>query len=109
MTYKLVKLTYKLFNLTYNKQVEGGCSEGNRGPSIWDTFANTKGNICDGTNGDIAVDQYHRYKVTIIILRFTNFLSLHYTSLDLGCVCFDSNLINYNLWFIYYAWLRKNL
>ncbi|MCL7023500.1 hypothetical protein MKW94_000646, partial [Papaver nudicaule] len=43
-------------------QVEGASNEGGRGDSIWDVFARTEGNILDGSNGDIAVDQYHLYK-----------------------------------------------
>ncbi|CAN6485728.1 unnamed protein product [Victoria cruziana] len=43
-------------------QVEGAANEGGRGDSIWDVFSHTKGKIIDGSNGDIAVDQYHRYQ-----------------------------------------------
>ncbi|KAK4487886.1 hypothetical protein RD792_003624 [Penstemon davidsonii] len=43
-------------------QVEGAWNEDGRGPSIWDAFSHSPGNICDGSNADIAVDQYHRYK-----------------------------------------------
>ncbi|KAF6164639.1 hypothetical protein GIB67_032867 [Kingdonia uniflora] len=44
-------------------QVEGASNEGGRGNSIWDVFSHTEGKIKDGSNGDTAVDQYHRYKV----------------------------------------------
>ncbi|KAK6915789.1 Glycoside hydrolase family 1 [Dillenia turbinata] len=54
-------------------QVEGACKEGGRGPSIWDAFSNSPGNICDGTNGDIAVDQYHRYKEDIALMADLGF------------------------------------
>ncbi|XP_024540409.1 beta-glucosidase 13 isoform X1 [Selaginella moellendorffii] len=43
-------------------QYEGAAKEGGRGPSIWDVYAHTPGKIMDGTTGDVAVDQYHRYK-----------------------------------------------
>ncbi|TXG48440.1 hypothetical protein EZV62_027734 [Acer yangbiense] len=43
-------------------QIEGACKEGGRGASIWDAFSHTEGKILDGSNGDIAVDHYHRYK-----------------------------------------------
>ncbi|KAJ6357445.1 hypothetical protein OIU78_005324 [Salix suchowensis] len=43
-------------------QIEGASTEGGRGPCIWDAFARSKGNILDGSNGDIAVDHYHRYE-----------------------------------------------
>ena len=42
-------------------QVEGAASKDGRTPSIWDTFAKTKGKVVDGGNGDVAVDQYHLY------------------------------------------------
>ncbi|KAH8496776.1 hypothetical protein H0E87_019501 [Populus deltoides] len=44
-------------------QIEGASNEGGRGPCIWDAFAQSKGNILDGSNGDVAVDHYHRYKI----------------------------------------------
>ncbi|PON37122.1 Glycoside hydrolase [Trema orientale] len=44
-------------------QVEGASNEGGRGPSIWDAFSHTAGKIIDGSNGDTAVDQYHKFKV----------------------------------------------
>ncbi|KAK6934372.1 Glycoside hydrolase family 1 [Dillenia turbinata] len=43
-------------------QFEGAVNEGNKGPSIWDTFAKESGRIVDKSNADIAVDQYHRFK-----------------------------------------------
>lgn len=44
--------------------MEGAAAEGGRGPSIWDTFTNqTPEKIIDGSNGNVAVDQYHHYKV----------------------------------------------
>eukprot|EP00249_Psilotum_nudum_P032012 c47105_g1_i1 orf=277-1869(+) len=49
-------------------QVEGAVNEGGRGPSIWDTFAYTPGKILDGSNGDIAVDQYHRFQEDIELM-----------------------------------------
>ncbi|KAH7578342.1 hypothetical protein JRO89_XS01G0370600 [Xanthoceras sorbifolium] len=41
-------------------QVEGAANEDGRTPSIWDTFAHD-GNVHGGT-GDVACDQYHKYK-----------------------------------------------
>lgn len=40
-------------------QIEGGASEGGRGPSIWDTFSHTPGKTAQGATGDIAADHYH--------------------------------------------------
>ncbi|KAJ6718164.1 hypothetical protein OIU79_006148 [Salix purpurea] len=54
-------------------QIEGASSEGGRGPSIWDAFALSKGNILDGSNGDIAVDHYHRYEEDIEIIAKLGF------------------------------------
>ncbi|CAK9140759.1 unnamed protein product [Ilex paraguariensis] len=54
-------------------QVEGACNEGGRGPSIWDAFSHTQGKICDGSNGDISVDQYHRYKEDIDLIAKMGF------------------------------------
>jgi beta-glucosidase len=41
-------------------QIEGGATEGGRGPSIWDTFSHTPGKTEGGATGDIAADHYHR-------------------------------------------------
>lgn len=49
-------------------QVEGAAQEAGRGPSIWDTFARIPGKILDGTNGDVAVDQYHRFEEDVEIM-----------------------------------------
>eukprot|EP00253_Pinus_taeda_P035631 PITA_35631 len=50
-------------------QAEGAAHEGGKGPSIWDTFSHTPGKIADGKNGDVAVDQYHRYKEDVQLLK----------------------------------------
>lgn len=47
---------------TASYQVEGAIEEDGRKPSIWDTFTQQKGTIMDGSDGSIAVDQYHRYE-----------------------------------------------
>ncbi|XP_057833538.1 beta-glucosidase 12 [Cryptomeria japonica] len=49
-------------------QYEGAAKEDGRGISIWDTFSHTPGKIADGSNGDVANDQYHRYKEDIKLL-----------------------------------------
>nr|XP_016445135.1 PREDICTED: beta-glucosidase 42-like isoform X2 [Nicotiana tabacum] len=49
-------------------QVEGGSKEGGRGPSIWDSFSHTQGKICDGSTGDMAADQFHRYREDIELI-----------------------------------------
>lgn len=40
-------------------QIEGGARDGGRGPSIWDTFSHTPGNVARGEIGDVACDSYH--------------------------------------------------
>ncbi|KMT14422.1 hypothetical protein BVRB_4g072000 isoform B [Beta vulgaris subsp. vulgaris] len=51
-------------------QYEGAVKEDGRGPSIWDTFTHDhQDKIKDGSNGDIAVDSYHRYKEDVKIIK----------------------------------------
>ncbi|KAL4201797.1 hypothetical protein AMTRI_Chr02g260480 [Amborella trichopoda] len=50
-------------------QFEGASSEGKRGQSIWDTFSRKPGRILDFSNADVAVDQYHRFKADIDLMR----------------------------------------
>ncbi|XP_057456241.1 beta-glucosidase 12-like isoform X1 [Lotus japonicus] len=54
-------------------QYEGAANEGGRGPSIWDTFTHKNPEtILDRSNGDVAVDQYHRYKEDVQIMKYMN-------------------------------------
>ncbi len=50
-------------------QVEGAAKEDGRGPSIWDTFSHAPGNIAMDHTGDVAVDQYHRYKDDVQLMK----------------------------------------
>nr|Q75W17.1 RecName: Full=Furcatin hydrolase; Short=FH; Flags: Precursor [Viburnum furcatum]BAD14925.1 furcatin hydrolase [Viburnum furcatum] len=51
-------------------QYEGAVKEGGRTPSIWDTFAHEfPDKIADGSNGDVAVDFYHRYKDDVKLMK----------------------------------------
>ncbi|KAJ6804216.1 beta-glucosidase 12-like [Iris pallida] len=51
-------------------QYEGAAKEGSKGPSIWDTFTQAHPEkIADGSNGDVAVDQYHRYKEDVLLMK----------------------------------------
>ncbi|KAF7809051.1 beta-glucosidase 40 [Senna tora] len=50
-------------------QYEGAVKEDGRGPSVWDTFSRIPGKIADGSNADVAVDQYHRYEEDIELMK----------------------------------------
>ncbi|MDN4618998.1 glycoside hydrolase family 1 protein [Paenibacillus sp. PsM32] len=49
-------------------QVEGAWNEDGKGPSMWDSFTKIPGKTFKGTNGDVAVDHYHRYKEDIALM-----------------------------------------
>lgn len=48
-------------------QVEGAADEDGRTPSIWDTFAHA-GMYTDKSTGDIASDEYHKYKEDVQLM-----------------------------------------
>jgi beta-glucosidase len=50
-------------------QIEGAAHEDGRGLSIWDTFAQMPRRIRDGSNGDVSVDHYHRYKEDVALMK----------------------------------------
>ncbi|KAL3537303.1 hypothetical protein ACH5RR_000669 [Cinchona calisaya] len=51
-------------------QIEGAAHEGGKGPSIWDNFTHAHPEkIWDHSNGDIAIDYYHRYKEDIRLVK----------------------------------------
>jgi beta-glucosidase len=50
-------------------QVEGAADVDGRGPSVWDTFSHERGRISDGSTGDVAADQYHRYAEDVALMR----------------------------------------
>ncbi|TKY52522.1 Hydroxyisourate hydrolase [Spatholobus suberectus] len=47
-------------------QVEGAAIEEGRTPSIWDTFAHA--GDAHGENGDVACDEYHKYKEDVRLM-----------------------------------------
>ncbi|MGL4393022.1 MAG: GH1 family beta-glucosidase [Fusobacteriaceae bacterium] len=49
-------------------QVEGAWNEDGKGLSIWDNFSKIPGKTFEGTNGDVAVDHYHRYKEDVKLM-----------------------------------------
>ena len=54
---------------TASYQVEGAWKEDGKGESIWDRFSHTPGTIMNGDTGDVACDQYHRYKNDIALMK----------------------------------------
>jgi beta-glucosidase len=51
-------------------QIEGGWNEDGKGPSIWDTFGHTPGNVFNDIPGDVACDHYHRYPEDIELMKW---------------------------------------
>lgn len=49
-------------------QVEGAWNEDGKGVSNWDVFSKIPGKTFQGTNGDVAVDHYHKYKEDIRLM-----------------------------------------
>ncbi len=54
---------------TASYQVEGAWNEDGRGESVWDRFSHTEGKILNGDTGDVACDEYHRYKEDVAIMK----------------------------------------
>ncbi|CAI0450265.1 unnamed protein product [Linum tenue] len=51
-------------------QVEGAVAEDGKGPSNWDVYTNKyRERIADGSNGNVAIDGYHRYKEDVAIMK----------------------------------------
>jgi beta-glucosidase len=61
-------------------QVEGAWNADGKGESNWDHFAHTVGKIKGGANGDVACDQYHRYKEDVAILKRLNQKSYRFST-----------------------------
>lgn len=49
-------------------QVEGAWNTHGKGKSVWDEFSKFPGKTFEGTNGDVAVDHYHRYKEDVKLM-----------------------------------------
>jgi len=49
-------------------QVEGAWNADGKGESIWDRYAHA-GKLANGDTGDVACDQYHRYRDDIALMR----------------------------------------
>ncbi|ESO84672.1 hypothetical protein LOTGIDRAFT_131756, partial [Lottia gigantea] len=50
-------------------QVEGAWNEDGKGPSIWDIFVHTSGQIYMNETADVTCDSYHNYKEDVQLLR----------------------------------------
>jgi len=60
-------------------QVEGAAYEGGRGECIWDTFSRKPGAVYAGENGNVACDQYHRYKEDVSLMAELGFTSYRFS------------------------------
>ncbi|MBD2086606.1 GH1 family beta-glucosidase [Trichocoleus sp. ST-U3] len=49
-------------------QIEGAATEGDRKPSVWDTFSATPGRVENGDTGAVACDHYHRYETDVELM-----------------------------------------
>ncbi|KAJ3672947.1 hypothetical protein LUZ60_006321 [Juncus effusus] len=55
-------------------QVEGATNEEEgRGPSVWDPYVHTPGNIADNKTADVTTDEYHLYREDVDIMKKLNF------------------------------------
>lgn len=50
-------------------QIEGAARVDGRGPSIWDKFCQTSGNVWNNQSGEVACDHYHRYQEDVSLMR----------------------------------------
>lgn len=50
-------------------QVEGAYQEDGRGLSVWDTFSHVAGKTANGDTGDVADDNYHRFREDIQLIK----------------------------------------
>lgn len=50
-------------------QVEGSPLADGAGPSIWHDFSHTPGCVANGDTGDIACDNYHRFRDDVVLMR----------------------------------------
>ena len=64
---------------TASYQVEGATKVGGRVDCIWDTYAKVPGAIIAGQNGDVAADQYNRYKEDVAIMASLGFQSYRFS------------------------------
>ncbi|MDX2226580.1 MAG: family 1 glycosylhydrolase, partial [Verrucomicrobiae bacterium] len=51
----------------------GAWNEDGKGPSLWDVYGHTPGKIKDGSNADVACDQYHLYAQDVALMKQLGF------------------------------------
>ncbi|BCL76547.1 beta-glucosidase [Jeongeupia sp. HS-3] len=49
-------------------QVEGAWDADGKGPSVWDVFTKEPGRTFKGSNGEVAVDHYHRFREDVALM-----------------------------------------
>ena len=72
MIYKKIKPFPKNFlwgSASSAYQIEGAFNKDGKGLSVWDVYTKIEGNTYKGTNGDEAVDHYHRYKEDVALMK----------------------------------------
>lgn len=87
-------------------QVEGAYQSDGKGASIWDIFSHEDGRTFEGTNGDVAVDHYHRYKEDVALMKACGLKSYRFSiawtrifpegdgALNVKGLAFYSNLVD---------------
>lgn len=60
-------------------QIEGGATDGGRGPSIWDVFTHAPGKIADDATGDVAADHYHRAEADLDLMEALNLTAYRFS------------------------------
>lgn len=60
---------FKWGTATSSYQIEGAPQADGKGPSVWDTFTHTDGNIKNGDTGDTACDHYNLWSEDIDLLK----------------------------------------
>lgn len=54
---------------TASYQVEGAAYEDGKGLNIWDVFCREDGHVYEHHTGDVACDQYHRYREDVALMK----------------------------------------
>jgi beta-glucosidase len=60
-------------------QVEGAWNEDGKGESIWDRYAHA-GKLAQGATGDVACDQYHRYRQDAALMKRLHLKSYRFST-----------------------------